>query len=589
MESENIQASPQAPVAAWLAQQPRTQAGLDVWRERYYDLYDQAPVGYLTVSATGLILEANLTVATLLGIARSELAECQLDALIFEEDQGIYDRQRTQLLTSGVPQSCEVRLVRHDGTPITVQLQIVAAQDGAGTPVLRVVVSDISQQQQATQEIRRLAFYDSLTGLPNRRLLLDRIQQAMLNSARSAQHAALLYMDLDSFKLINDSLGHAVGDLLLLQVTRRLQARVRQGDTVSRFGGDEFVVLLEGLSSRANEAAAQVQTHAHKILKFLGRPYSVREHTCKCTASTGIVVFRGAEQSLEDLLQKADTAMYQAKDSGRNTLRFFDAAMQAEVLAHSARIADLKRGLAQKEFVLYYQIQVNQQGTPNGVEALVRWQHATRGLVPPSDFIALAEETKLILPLGQWVLETACAQLRAWAGQPATSQWTMSVNVSTLQFAQADFLASVSAALQKSGAKPDRLKLELTESMLVNDVEDVISKMKALHALGVRFELDDFGTGYSSLSYIKRLPLERLKIDQSFVRDLLIDDNDVVIIRAIIAMSHSLGFKVIAEGVETASQRKLLTKMDCDAFQGYFFGQPVPAGELAAYINIDTH
>jgi len=292
------------------------------------------------------------------------------------------------------------------------------------------------------------------------------------------------------------------------------------------------------------------------------------------------VVFAGTAQSVTELLKRADIAMYQAKDAGRNTLRFYDAAMQAAVLAHNARIADLKRGLSQQEFVLHYQIQVNQQGQPIGVEALARWQHATRGLVGPAEFIPLAEETTLILPLGQWVLDAACAQLTAWAAQPVTAQWTMSVNVSALQFAQADFVESVRAALQKTGAKPTLLKLELTESMLVSDVEDVIAKMTALNALGVRFELDDFGTGFSSLSYLQRLPLERLKIDQSFVRDILSNPNSAAIARTIVALGHGLGMQVIAEGVETAGQRELLAGKDCDAFQGYLFGRPVPVAEL---------
>jgi diguanylate cyclase (GGDEF)-like protein len=393
-----------------------------------------------------------------------------------------------------------------------------------------------------------------------------------------------MFMDLDHFKLINDSLGHDVGDQLLQQVAVRLQGCVREGDSVSRFGGDEFVLLLDGLSAQTEEAAQQAEVSAHKILKALAQPYVLGQHTCHSSVSIGLVLFQGHGQILEELLKKADTAMYQAKASGRNKMCFYDAATQAAALAYAERVTDLQRGLAADEFVLYYQIQVDQNAAPLGAEALARWQHPTRGLVMPAEFIALAEVTRLMLPLGQWVLQAACTQLAAWAHNPSTARWTMSVNVSELQFAQADFVAQVQGALLSSGAKPGLLKLELTESMLVGDVPAVIAKMAALQGLGVRFELDDFGTGYSSLSYLKHLPLERLKIDQSFVRDLAVVATDTKIIRAIVALSHSLGLSVIAEGVETPAQRELLVSLDCDAFQGYLFGRPVAAVELAKVI-----
>jgi diguanylate cyclase (GGDEF)-like protein len=439
---------------------------------------------------------------------------------------------------------------------------------------------DLSQQHRDEEEIHRLAYYDALTLLPNRRLLMDQLQKSVQNSQRSGRHAALLLLDLDHFKNVNETLGLEMGDLLLQQVAARLEDSVRAQDDVARTGGDEFAVLMNELDGSAEQAAAQVEAIARTLLSVLGRTYKLREQVSANTPSIGLVVFQGAGQSPQELLKKAGIALIQAKSAGRNTLRFFDAAMQAAVLAHAQRVADLRHGVLQHEFVLHYQIQVDRQGQPTGAEALVRWQHAHLGLVSPMEFIALAEETKLILPLGQWVLEQACWQLLEWGKLAQTAHWTMAVNVSAMQFAQADFVDHVSSALKKTGANPALLKLELTESMLVKDVQSVIAKMHALKAQSVRFSLDDFGTGYSSLSYLKRLPLDQLKIDKSFVRDLLTDANDAAIARAIVALGHSLGLKVIAEGVETLEQRDMLVAIDCDAFQGYYFGRPAAGCEL---------
>ena len=400
-------------------------------------------------------------------------------------------------------------------------------------------------------------------------------------SARSGQRGALILLDLDHFKQLNDTMGHAIGDELLRQVAARLKACVRESDQVARLGGDEFVVLLSALSDDAQEAAAQAEVAANKLLLELGRPYTLSGHLHSNTPSLGIVVFLAHELTPDELLQNAEIAMYQAKAAGRTTLRFFDAAMQTAASARTARVTDLQRALEQREFLLHYQTQFNRKGESIGAEALVRWNHALRGMVSPAEFIPLAEETRLILPLGQWVLERACAQLARWEDEPGKAEWTMSVNVSALQFGQSDFVASVLQALRLSGANPVNLKLELTESMLVNDVQDVILKMNALRAHQVKFSLDDFGTGYSSLSYLKRLPLDQLKIDQSFVRDLLSDPNDAVIAQAIIALGHSLGLQVIAEGVENLAQRDMLANIDCDAFQGYYFAHPVAAADLA--------
>ncbi|MCX7172957.1 MAG: EAL domain-containing protein [Proteobacteria bacterium] len=434
--------------------------------------------------------------------------------------------------------------------------------------------TDITQHKRAEDKIQQLAFSDPLTGLPNRRLLLDRLQQALAASTRSKRQGALLFIDLDDFKNLNDTLGHDKGDLLLQQVAQRLATCVREGDTVARLGGDEFVVMLEDLSENLQEAATQTEIVGEKILVALNQAYPLAGQPHHSTPSIGVALFDEHDNSVDELLKRADLAMYQAKAAGRNTLRFFDPRMQAVVSARVALEADLRLGLQEKQFLLYYQPQVDGDGCLTGAEALIRWQHPSRGLVSPFEFIALAEETGLILPLGYWVLETACDQLVAWASQEETAGLMLAVNVSAKQFRHRDFVGQVMAVLDCTGANPLKLKLELTESLLLENVEDVIAKMTALKAIGVSFSLDDFGTGYSSLSYLKRLPLDQLKIDQSFVRDVLTDSNDASIAKTIVALAQGLGLAVIAEGVETTAQRDFLASHGCHSYQGYLFGRP---------------
>jgi len=445
----------------------------------------------------------------------------------------------------------------------------------------RGIGRDISKRKHAEDETQRLAFYDTLTGLPNRRLLMDRLTQMMAISARSRLHCALLFIDLDNFKDLNDTLGHDVGDQLLAQVARRLLSCIREGDTAARFGGDEFVVMLEGLSEAGDQAASQAEIVAEKILQRLDQPYELMGKQHSSTPSIGIALFCGHEPGADELLKRADVAMYQAKAAGRNTLRFYDPRMQEAVMARAALDADLRQGLQRQELRLHYQPLVDVQGRIVGYEALVRWQHPLRGLVAPGEFIDLAEQTGLILPIGQWVLRTACEQLVAWSTDPALREISLSVNVSARQFRRGDFVAQVLAALHDSGADAQRLKLELTESMLLSDVEDAIRKMGALREAGVRFSLDDFGTGYSSLAYLKRLPLDQIKIDQSFVRDVLTDANDAAIVRTILALAHSMDLMAVAEGVETEGQRQFLLDNGCPLFQGYLFGRPAPLEALA--------
>ncbi len=443
----------------------------------------------------------------------------------------------------------------------------------------RGIGRDISERKRAEDETQRLAFYDTLTGLPNRRLLMDRLAHAQVTSARSRHHGALLFIDLDNFKDLNDTLGHDVGDLLLEQVALRLVTCLREGDTAARFGGDEFVVMLEDLSESEGEAGSQAEVVAEKILARLGAPYELVGRQHSSTPSIGITLFCGTAVSVDEVLKRADVAMYQSKAAGRNTLRFFDPAMQAAVLARAALDADLRQGLQRNELLLHYQPVVDGANRIIGYEGLLRWRHPQRGMVTPGDFITMAEQTGLILPIGQWVLHTACRQLVAWEAQPATRPLTLAVNVSARQFRQADFVSQVLAALDETGADPQRLKLEITESVLISDVEDAIRKMGALRERGVRFALDDFGTGYSSLSYLKRLPLDQVKIDQGFVRDVLTDPNDAAIVRTILALARSMDLQAVAEGVETEGQRQFLLDNGCTVFQGYLFGRPGPLGE----------
>jgi diguanylate cyclase (GGDEF)-like protein/PAS domain S-box-containing protein len=445
--------------------------------------------------------------------------------------------------------------------------------------------TDITERKAAEDQIKILAFYDSLTLLPNRRLLRDRLKQALSSSARSGRKGALLFIDLDNFKTLNDTLGHDIGDLLLKQVAQRLESCVREVDTVSRLGGDEFVVILENLSKLVLESATQTEMIGEKILASLGQPYQLAAHECRSTSSIGIALISGNQQGVDELLKQADIAMYQAKKAGRNTLRFFDPHMQETINARAILEEELRVALEHQQFQLYYQLQVNSSRKPIGAEALIRWLHPERGLVSPAKFILLAEETGLILPIGQWVMDSACAQLKAWQKNALTCDLTLAVNVSAKQFRQVDFAAHVLACLKQHAVNPRLLKLELTESLLLENIEDTIITMNTLNEAGVQFSLDDFGTGYSSLQYLKRLPLDQLKIDQSFIRDIATSINDEPIVHTIIAMAKSLKLDVIAEGVETEAQREILLKNGCIHFQGYLFGMPLPINQFDQTLN----
>ena len=443
-----------------------------------------------------------------------------------------------------------------------------------------ITFHDVTDLRRANEEIEHLAFYDPLTGLPNRRLLLDRLGQALVLSQRSGKVGALLFLDLDHFKDLNDTLGHEVGDELLQEVAQRLLANVRVADTVARLGGDEFVVMLSELSTSTQEAAAMAQRIGEKILRGLSEPYLLRGHSHQGAVSIGATLFGASAQSAIELLRQADIAMYQVKARRGNALCFFDPKMQTAINDRAQLETDLRQALITQQLVLHFQPQASLQGEVVGAECLLRWQHPQRGMVPPGQFIAVAEESDLILHIGQWVLHSACTQLARWQEQPQWAHLQLSVNVSARQFRQSDFVHQVIETLQVTGARAHLLTLELTESLVLDNVEDAIDKMHQLRTKGVRFSVDDFGTGYSSLAYLTRLPLHQLKIDQSFVRNLGSRPSDDVIVQTIIGMGRNLDLEVIAEGVETEAQKAILAGHGCDLYQGYLLARPMPVADF---------
>jgi len=495
----------------------------------------------------------------------------------------------SQALGDRRPVHTEVIHYKKSGEEIWLELDIVPISDEVGLNTHWVaVMRDITQRKQTEMKIQQLAFYDSMTGLPNRQLLIDRLKQRLTSSIRSHHSGAVLFIDLDNFKSLNDTHGHDVGDMLLVEVARRIVKCVRDSDTVGRLGGDEFVVIINELDENFRDAAVQASTVCEKILLSFKEPFLLDSYIHHTTPSIGVTLFNHDSQTtVDELLRRADLAMYKAKDTGRNTFRFFDPQMEALVRERVALEADLHLGILYEQFVLYFQPQFDRERRIIGAEALIRWNHPHRGLVMPGYFIQLAEDSGLILQIGDWVLTSACKQLLLWAGNPHTANLVLSVNVSPRQYLQLDFVDKVTALISRTGVDPSKLKLELTESMLIENIEDIIAKMTVLKARGVGFSLDDFGTGYSSLSYLKRLPLDQLKIDQSFVRDIMIDSNDASIVNTIIALGLSLGLEVLAEGVETEEQMLMLLSHGCQAFQGYLFSKPVPIDDFELILVTD--
>lgn len=453
--------------------------------------------------------------------------------------------------------------------------------DAIGQPTgVLSIGHDISERREHEEKIHKLAFYDVLTGLPNRRLMLDRLRQAVLQHQRNGHYGALMFIDLDHFKLLNDTQGHQMGDALLTHVAERLLQTVRQGDSVARLGGDEFIVMLEDLGEDVVAAVAEAEGLAVRLLDVLGQPYDLNGLLYHLTCSIGIALFRDQQSDVDELLKRADLAMYEAKSAGRNQLRFFDPNMQVMVDVQARLLTELRQAVQQNEFFLVYQPQVDSQGRVCGVEALMRWRHPQQGELSPYHFIALLEETAMIQPVGMQLLAQACDQLAQWQQQPATADWTLSVNISVLQFQQEGFVEALAALIARSQIRAQGLVLEITESLFMQQLDAVLDKMHRLRALGVRFSIDDFGTGYSSLAYLKRLPLDELKIDRSFMTDLEHDENAQAIVQIFVQLARLLRLTVVAEGVETPQQWAFLQEMDCQLYQGYLFARPMTAQAL---------
>ncbi len=549
---------------------------------KYKAVLETTHDGFLIVDSMGFLLEANKAYSDISGYALDELKGMHITQLEAGKQAG---NEVKEYIATAAAQGYDIFETQHrhkDGHAISIEVSVSLIPE---SNQFVAFCRDITSRKKAEENIQLLAFYDQLTHLPNRRLLLDRLQQALAASVRNEKMGALIFIDLDNFKSLNDTLGHNVGDLLLQKVAERLTTCVRDGDTVARLGGDEFVVMLEDLSEMEFEAATKTEIVVHKILFTLNRLYQFDTHAYHNTPSIGATLFGKHTDGVEEVLKQADIAMYQAKAAGRNTFRFFDVEMQQAISDRVKLEAELQQALKLKQFQLHYQIQVDELYRPVGAEALIRWIHPERGLISPGEFIPLAEKTLQILPIGQWVLDSACAQLKVWQLDELTRHLTLSINVSAKQFQRPNFVELVQDAVESHAINPNLLKLEPTESILLENIEDTVTTMNALKAIGIHFALDDFGTGFSSLQYLKRLPLNQLKIDQSFVRDLVSDNSDQAIVRTIIAMAHSLNLEVIAEGVETVAQRQLLLANGCKLYQGYLFGKPVPIGQFESLLD----
>ncbi len=541
----------------------------------------EAQEGIIITDAKMRILRVNAAFSEITGYSSEEVVGATPNMLKSDRHDDDYFQHMWDSISQKGAWQDEIWNRRKNGQVYPVWLNITAVQKDSGEVTHYVgTMTDITERKAAEAEIEHLAYHDPLTLLPNRRLLLDRLELALSAADRSHSSGALLYIDLDNFKVLNDTRGHDAGDQLLIEAAQRLLTCVRKEDTLARFGGDEFMIMLTDQGESSLQASEKIGSVGERVLEVLGQPYTIDEQIQHITPSIGVTLFEGTQSSVQELLKQADIAMYQAKNGGRNTLRYFDPEIQSSLDEHAALEIALRHGIEDQQFFLHYQAQVDNERGIIGAEVLIRWNHPQRGLVPPDQFIPLAEETGLILSIGQWVLETACKQLKIWSQDAHTSELQLAVNVSQYQFQQADFVDQVSQVLEQTQAPPRYLKIELTESLLINDIEDSIKKMHALKALGVEFSLDDFGTGYSSLSYLTRLPLEQLKIDQSFINHLAENADDAVVTQTIITMAQSLGLSVIAEGVETEAQRQFLEQHGCTTYQGYLFSKPVTLPEF---------
>lgn len=547
--------------------------------ERYRNAFQTCPDAVLiTRLKDGKIIDANPAYLQMMGFENQDVVGRTSTDLGMWADSSDREKLSEALNEDTGCRNLDVRLRRKTGEVFWGQLS-ATFNEIEGEPCILSFIRDISAAKVAEEEIKNLAFYDPLTGLPNRRLLWERLRQALIVSTRTRVKHALLFVDLDDFKTLNDTFGHHVGDLMLQEAARRIVSCVREVDTVARLGGDEFVIVLEHLSEIPEVAAAQAKSVGAKIQESISQPYLLDGNECHSTSSMGITVFGDHDAGTNEVLQQADIAMYQAKAAGRNNLLFFAPALQASVNARAAFEDDLRRAIKENQFALYYQPQVD-RGLLTGAEALIRWNHPERGLVLPGEFVPLAEETGLILAMGGWVLETACNQIAAWSNRREGAHLSVAVNVSAREFRHPRFVDHVLTVLRKTGANPENLKLELSEAMLFTNLDEVIAKMQELKSHGVRFSLDGFGTGRSSMTHLKRLPWDQLKIDRAFVNEILADPISGAVAQAIISFSKAMGLSVIAEGVETEAQRAFLANLGCHSFQGYLFSHPLPLGQF---------
>lgn len=546
--------------------------------------------GMIVTDADKVILRVNKAFTKITGYAPADVIGRHLSYIdMHDEQKSLFDDIDEELNSRGAWQG-DVWSRRSNGEafPQWTSITAVSRKDGDAISNYVVTMIDTSQSHAAESRIEQLAFYDQLTDLPNRQLLRERLEKATHSSAQSGEYGALLHIDMDEFKTVNDTRGHEVGDRILARLAVKLARCVRRKDTVARIGGDEFCLIIEDAGQSDHAALQYAEQVASSVFSAINAPLVVGDHEHFMTASIGITLFQGDIETVDDLMKQAELAMYQAKREARNGRRFYNPRMQARVLEYVAIASDMRQGLARDEFVPYFQSQVDAGGNVTGYELLLRWHHHARGVISPREFIPVAEDNGLITVLGQSVLRMACKTLVRWSQSAETSRFTLAVNISAQQLHQSDFVDQVRQQLDSTGADATRLKLELTESMLLEDIEDSVGKMGQLKALGVSFSLDDFGTGYSSLSYLKRLPLDQLKIDQSFVRDLLTDPYDADIARTIVSLANGLGIEVIAEGVETREQRDCLAEYGCLAYQGYFFGRPLPIEELDFAVNVSN-
>jgi diguanylate cyclase (GGDEF)-like protein/PAS domain S-box-containing protein len=557
---------------------------LEKQTEDHAESLELAAIGIGHVAERGRFIHANRKLCDMLGYTREELQELTVKQISHPEDVNVTDQARSGLLSGSLESfKCEKRYIRKDGTPIWVGLTIATKRDLHGLPMYDVsIVEDISARKEAEERVQYLATHDEMTGLANRALFTQLLKHAFETGRRYSRTFALLFIDLDRFKQINDSLGHAGGDLLLKEMAARFLACVRSSDVVARLGGDEFVVLVQEVAGKQQVAAV-----ARNILAAAIRPLQIFGQEVRVTASVGVSLFPGDGEDEQALMKNADTAMYQAKEEGKNNFQFYSAALKAHTVEKLALESHLRHAVERSEFDVFYQAKVSiHTGEIRGVEALLRWHNPTLGHVSPAQFIPITEETGMIIPIGRWVIRKACEQVRNWNGQ-ALPPVCISVNLSPRQFSDPELVPFIKRTLTETGIDPSRLELEITESMVMHNQERSLQKLNEIKALGIRIAIDDFGTGYSSLSQLKKFPVDTLKVDRSFIREIETDEEDRAITTAIITMGKTLGLTIVAEGVETAEQQTFLSNNDCDEIQGYYFSKPIPCADFERLLR--TH